>query len=128
MKSACQLEYFMLLYWQVSCHYFFSPDPKKRSVVGIISLALIALMFLIDIHIEDLNSRHFVVQKIMADSVNTLINIRPNNSTWFEFRDESFAKQIETARQGAGYRKLQMIFNPNFEQVVYSFLFYLLFN
>lgn len=97
----------------------FTQVRRKRSGVGLILLGLITLMYLLDVHLEDLGKRHTEASQTFGAATDSLVNALPNSRTWYEVRFDSLWHQLNCAKHKSVQRKIQAFLHPGLEQILY---------
>jgi hypothetical protein len=102
---------------------FFHKDIMWKSFIRITLLFLIIMMYLLEVHFDDLYRRQKDFSIIMYNSADSLISLKPNDSTWYDFKkwDTSDVKANwdSVSTNGSIYRKLKEALSPDVEQMVY---------
>jgi hypothetical protein len=113
-------------------------NKTKNIVIRRVLLSMIIIMYLLEVHFDDLYTRKDDVSKVKYMSVDSLVNLKPNDSTWYDLNNkwetsdsESVAAKWDSVSKGnvPRIRKLKAALSLNVEQIVYYwfpwfFLFY----
>ena len=91
------------------------------------------VMLFLEVHLADMNNRHFAFDAVVDSTLSTITDIHPDNTTWYQLSFVSFDQEAErTARFSERFpRKLRLSIDPTVERSSYYFLpllvFYLIF-
>jgi hypothetical protein len=80
------------------------------------------LMYLIDVHFADLDRRNLNAEAATAAAVQTMLDLKDNDSSWYVLRLDGLNAHVESARETSLARKRYYAFTPNLEQVVFYVL------
>jgi len=107
----------------------FSKDLNNKTSIIVILLGLIIIMYLLDVHTEDLMKRELDANYLTISEVHYLLNRQPCDSTWYSISTYDFAIQLGKAsiRPDRWVRKIIQAFNPSGVQFVYYFVPFILF-
>lgn len=93
--------------------YLYS-NPKP--LIALFILLLIIIMYLQEVHLEDLLRRSTICYFIKCKAVEQLINVKPR---WYKLKYESLHKQQEKASRHRWRRKFSYACNPSIEQIIF---------
>jgi hypothetical protein len=104
----------------------FHKDIMWKSKIRITLLFFIIIMYFLEVHYDDFNTRKNDISCIMYKSANLLVNLKPNDSTWYELQkwDSKLKNTVgekwdSVSTKGTIHRKLKSALSLNVEQVVY---------
>ena len=93
--------------------------PAERRGIGFITVIAIGLMYLLDVHLADLDRRNVLAGNATENAIRTIINLPPASMTWYNLNRNKLQKQIEYARIDSFERKQRAAFYPDAEQCVF---------
>ncbi len=96
--------------------YLFS---SNNPLIALFILFLILIMYLLEVHFNDLINRSEIGYFIMRKAVERLINLKPKNNKWYILNFKSLLKQQENASNHRWRRKFFSACNPNIEQIIF---------
>jgi len=99
----------------------FTGGIKTRGPVAAVALFVIASMYMIEVSFADLSHREVAKDTTLGVAQKKLIDLTPSDSTWYTLyysARDSLANEA-SAPCVMHRRKIALAFQPNFEQVVY---------
>jgi hypothetical protein len=89
---------------------------------GLFLLAFISVMYLLDVHMEDMDNRYATADATLVHAADSLVNCPVNDSLWFVCDFDLLAKQLNDAHTTRFWRKAYLACRPSLEQLAFYFL------
>jgi hypothetical protein len=108
---------------------FLTRTNGRRWPIALIGSGVVIVMLLLEVHLTDLNNRHLAFETVVDSSLSQLLNIQPDDRTWYQLSFTSFDQEAERAGRFAERipRKLRLSIEPTVERYCYYLLPLLIF-
>lgn len=105
----------------------FQDKVNSKHIIRITLLFLIVMMYLLEVHLNDLSDRQKSAYYIKDSAIDSLIHLRPNDSSWFVFKSDEFKHAWDSVSAPCKriQRKLKSARCPNPEQFVFFIVPYI---
>jgi hypothetical protein len=99
----------------------FHKDNESKHTIRRVLLSLIILMYLLEVHLNDLNKRQYAVSYIKDVAIDSLVHLSPTDATWFAIKYDSVATKWSKASEKCNTwsRKLVTALNHPFVCIIH---------
>jgi hypothetical protein len=113
--------YFLIIAVILSLILSSNSEKRKRLPMFVILLSIIALMYSLDIQLQDQNNRNSRYYGTILGNVEKVINSDSVNTFWYKFDTDNMRTQlVKSAKFSVRMkRKFLKVFHPDGEQIVY---------
>jgi hypothetical protein len=89
---------------------------------GLFLLAFISVMYMLDVHMQDMDNRYTTADRTLLHASDSLINLPSRDSLWYVCDFDLVAKQMNDAHDTRFWRKVYLACRPSIEQFAFYFL------
>lgn len=108
--------YFAVLALLLTLMFSNKKENGRKDVEVILIMLLILVMYLVEVHSEDLLKRQDSCTEIIARSTEQIVNAEDLYSIWYKLDYSEYINGIHTASDGSLERKIIKAFHPDIEQ------------
>lgn len=97
---------------------FFLTKSNRRVVLSGLVIALAATMYVLDLHMADIQRRKIDAGTAERNEIARLADLRPTNQSWHTLLHNEMAIQLKNAHDTSRKRKMAAFFRPGLEQII----------